>query len=106
MIQYSYYKRDTGKIHSTHQMPDDTGDTLTTERQQEMLLMMFAEKFYDYGVIVSKGDNSVFLPDYIEEKEFDFERIIENETVTEKSTKKFIIESKLAEVNAHQKQRS
>ena len=90
MIHYNYYFRKNGEIQSSHQMPEDTGDELTQERQIEMLLMMFPVDFYSMGMIVSKGYNEVFIPDYVETRE----------------DGKYIMSDKLEEVNSWQKQRS
>ena len=94
MAEIMIYKKDTGQIfNEQHGHPHDK-DPLTTERQQEMLAMLFPEIFYDVGMMVSEGDNKVFFPDYIEK------RIVNNKEV------KYIKSSKLQEVNVFQRQQS
>ena len=110
MSNIKIYYRDTGEIFNEQQGHPHELDPLTKERQQEMLAMMFPENFYDVGMIVSEGDNAVFMPDIMEEKEVEKD----GEKRTKDGLQKFkykikikaIKTNKLKEINCFQRQRS
>jgi len=110
MANILIYKRDTGEIFGEHWgHPNDT-DPLTKERQLEMLASMYPEEFYEVGMVVSEGDNSVFIPDVVERKEVVEERVRKKkdgtfEKVKLKKNKKFIKSNQLSKINKLQKQR-
>lgn len=68
MANYKFYKKSTGEILSEHNGHPHDKDPLTKERQEELLLNMYEEDYYDMGIIVSEGHNAVFFPDVIEKK--------------------------------------
>ena len=91
MAEIRLYTREDGRIFNEQSGHPHDLDALTTARQREMLVMGWEEDYYTIGMIVSEGDNSVFIPDYIELRE---------------DGNKYIKAAKLDEVNAFQHQPS
>ena len=111
MADIKIYIRETGEIFNEQSGHPNDKDVLTKERQQEMLAMLFPERFYEVGMIVSEGDNAVFMPDIVEGKEVEEEIIVNTKFGTKtkkkvKRNKKFIKANKLNEINSFQRQRS
>ena len=95
MAQIIVYERETGKIINHWNGHPNDKDELTSARQQEMLELMYPERFYEVGMAVTEGDNAIFLPDYIEPGE----ESIGKKTYQIKKIKK----NKLKQVNSYQR---
>ena len=68
MASYKFYKKDTGEIVSEHYGHPHDKDALTAIRQTELLKSYFDEKWKEYGMLVSEGDNAVDFADVLETK--------------------------------------
>jgi len=92
MADIYIYEKKTGEIISQHTGHPHDKDPLTEARQKEMLVMMFPERYYDVGMVVSEGDNSVFPPDILHQK--NIEEDVEIDGVKKKvAMKKLLIKT-------------
>ena len=89
MAQIMIYERKGGNIINSWNGHPEKLDVLVMDRQVDMLSKMYPDRFYDVGMIVSKGDHQLFFPDYIESVD----------------GVKMIKQDKLEEVNSWQKSR-
>jgi hypothetical protein len=91
MAKIKLYNRDDGSIFNEQDGHPHNLDPLTTARQREMMEIGWDDQYYDIGMIVSEGDNAVFMPDYV---------------TVDASGNKFIKAEHLATVNGWQHQPS